>query len=229
MVAGIDGARGGWIVVTVRRNGAEEADVRVVPDLRAVIAQIDAGELAAVTVDIPIGLAPGGPRLADVEARRQLGPRRSSVFPAPARSVLAATSYEEACALSLLASGKAISRQLFNILPKISEVDAVITPRRQRRLFEMCPELSLAILAGAPMRHAKTTTAGRVERLDALGTAFARAAIQRHLRSVPRGAKADDLLDAFAGAWTAMRVAAAEHLQLGGDMDERGLRMEVVA
>lgn len=203
--------------------------MRLDPDLRAVIAQIDAGELATAAVDIPIGLASGGPRRADVEARRLLGPRRSSVFPAPARSVLAATSYEEACALSRAASGKAISKQLFNILPKISEVDAVITPQRQRRLFEMCPELSLTVLAGAPMNHAKTTAAGRVERLDALGAAFGHAAIQRHLRSVPRGAKADDLLDALAGAWTAMRVAAAEHLQLGGDVDERGLRMEVVA
>ena len=193
------------------------------------IAQVDAGELAAVAVDIPIGLATSGPRRADVEARRQLGPRRSSVFPAPARSVLAATSYEEACALSRAASGKAISKQLFNILPKIREVDAVVTPQRQRRLFEMCPELSLAILAGAPMSHAKTTAAGRVERLHALGTAFGRAEIERHLRSAPRGAKTDDLLDAFAGAWTAVRFAAAEHLQLGGDVDERGLRMEVVA
>jgi predicted RNase H-like nuclease len=203
--------------------------VRVVPDLLPVIAKVDAGELAAVAVDIPIGLPTSGPRRADVEARRQLGPRRSSVFPAPARSVLAASSYEEACALSRAASGKAISRQLFNILPKIREADAVITPQRQRRLFEMCPELSLAILAGAPMSHAKTTAAGRVERLRALGTAFGRAEIERHLRSAPREAKTDDLLDAFAGAWTAVRFVAAEHLQLGGDVDERGLRMEVVA
>jgi hypothetical protein len=36
-------------------------------------------------------------------------------------------------------------------------------------------------------------------------------------------------LYAFAGAWTARRYAAAAHLQLGGDLDERGLRMEVVA
>jgi len=145
------------------------------------------------------------------------------------RSVLAASTYEEACALSRAACGKAISKQLFNILPKIREVDALVTPRRQQCLFEMSPELSLAVLAGAPMGHPKTRPAGRAERIHALATAFGPEAIERHVRRVPRGAQLDDVLDAFAGAWTARRHAAGRHLQLGGDTDERGLRMEVVA
>jgi predicted RNase H-like nuclease len=125
--------------------------------------------------------------------------------------------------------GKAISKQLFNILPKIREVDALITPLRQERLFEMSPELSLAILAGAPMAHAKTTPAGRAERLRVLGEVFGREQIDHHAHHTPAGAGIDDVLDAFAGAWTARRCAAAHDLRLGGDIDERGLRMEVVA
>jgi len=229
LVAGIDGARGGWVVVTVTCDGNDEADVRVVPDLHAVIERIDSGALAAAAIDIPIGLATGEPRRADVEARRLLGARRSSVFPAPARSVLAASTYEQACALSRAACGKAISKQLFNILPKIREVDELVTPRRQQRLFEMCPELSLGVLSGAPMAHAKTTAAGRGERMRALGDVFGRKEIERHIRQTHPGARADDVLDAFAGAWTARRYAAAAHLQLGGDLDARQLRMEVVA
>jgi predicted RNase H-like nuclease len=204
-------------------------DVRLVPDLHGLMEQIDAGTLAAAAVDIPIGLAPAGPRHADVEARRGLGPRRSSVFPAPVRSVLAASTYEEACALSRTACGKAISKQLFNILPKIREVDALVTPCRQERLFEMCPELSLAVLAGAPMAFAKTTRQGRAERLQALSAVFGRAQIECHLRKPPPNSRTDDVLDAFAGAWTARRYAAGAHLRLGGQLDERGLRMEVVA
>jgi predicted RNase H-like nuclease len=191
--------------------------------------RVDAGTLAAVAIDIPIGLSPDGARRADVEARQRLGPRRSSVFPAPVRSVLAATTYEEACALSRAACGKAISKQLFNILPKIREVDALVTPQRQRRLFEMSPELSLAVLAGAPMAHPKTTPAGRSERMDALSQVFGPEEIERHLHPTPRGARPDDVLDAFAGAWTARRHAAAQHLRLGGDLDAHGLRMEVIA
>jgi predicted RNase H-like nuclease len=164
-----------------------------------------------------------------VEARRQLGPRRSSVFPAPVRSVLAASTYEEACALSRAACGKAISKQLFNILPKIREVDALVTPLRQQRLFEMSPELSLAVLAGAPMADAKTTLDGRAERMRVLGDVFGRAQIEHYANHTPAGAGVDDVLDAFAGAWTAERHATARHLQFGGDVDERGLRMEVVA
>jgi predicted RNase H-like nuclease len=213
----------------VSSDGNVPPDVRLVPDLLHVMAQIDTGTLAAAAIDIPIGLAVDGARRADVEARQRLGPRRSSVFPAPVRSVLAATTYEEACSLSRAACGKAISKQLFNILPKIREVDALVTPQRQRRLFEMSPELSLAVLAGAPMAHPKTTPAGRAERIDALGQVFGHAEIERHLGSAPRGAGRDDILDAFAGAWTARRHAAAQHLELGGDLDGRGLRMEVIA
>jgi len=228
LVAGIDGAPGGWVVVTVARHDNDAADVRLVPDLLGVMGQIDTGTLAAVAIDIPIGLAPDGARRADVEARRQLGPRRSSVFPAPVRSVLAATTYEEACALSRAACGKAVSKQLFNILPKIREVDALVTPQRQQRAFEMSPELSLALLAGAPMAYPKTTPAGLAERIVALGQVFGAEEIERHLRQPPRGARRDDILDAFAGVWTARRHAAGQHLQLGGDVDARGLRMEVI-
>jgi predicted RNase H-like nuclease len=203
--------------------------VRLVPDLLGVVAQIDAGTLAGVAIDIPIGLAEDGARRADVEARQWLGPRRSSVFPAPVRSVLTATTYDEACSLSRATCGKAISKQLFNILPKIREVDALVTPQRQQRLFEMSPELSLAVLAGAPMTHPKTTPAGRAERIDALGRVFNAEEIERHLTTAPRGARRDDILDAFAGAWTARRHVAARHLQLGGDLDAHGLRMEVIA
>ena len=93
-------ARGGWVVVTHHPTAPERRTCASSPISMPSIARVDAGELAAVAIDIPIGLAPAGPRRADIEARGQSGPRRSSVFPAPARAVLAATTYEEACALS---------------------------------------------------------------------------------------------------------------------------------
>ncbi len=158
-----------------------------------------------------------------------MGARRSSIFPAPVRAVLAATNYEEACAISRATCARAISRQLFNILPKIREVDALMTPERQRHLVEMSPELSLALLGGAPMTHSKLTSAGRAERMRVLAASFDRDVLERHAAHPPAGAKVDDVLDAFAGAWTARRVAAGEHLCLGGEPDRRGLRMEVVA
>jgi predicted RNase H-like nuclease len=44
---------------------------------------------AAIAIDIPIGLTETGePRLCDVQARRFIDPRKSSIFPAPDRRLL---------------------------------------------------------------------------------------------------------------------------------------------
>ncbi len=194
-------------MVTVPLTGDGPYDVRAVPNLSEVVADLEAHRLGAVAIDIPIGLPESGSRLADVEARRRVGPRRNSVFPAPARAVLGAATYAEACARSRQVSGKAISKQLFNILEKIAEVDALVTPPLQERLVEMFPEWSLAVLAGTPMSHPKSKPAGRAERTAALGGSFGHEALAAHLRPLPPGAKVDDVLDAFAGAWTARRLA----------------------
>ncbi len=225
----MDGCRGGWVVVTVPREGVGPYDVRAVPDLRGVIDDLEAGRVSAVAIDIPIGLPESGTRTADVEARRRVGPRRSSVFPAPARSVLGATTHAEASARSLQSCGKKISIQLFNILGKIAEVDALMTPVLQERFVEMFPEWSLAVMAGAPMSEPKAKAAGRAQRASVLGEVFGHGELEAHLRRPPSGARTDDVLDAFAGAWTARRLASGCAVRVGGQVDARGLRMEVVA
>ena len=143
--------------------------------------------------------------------------------------MLGATTYAEACARSRQANGKAISKQLFNILGKIAEVDALVTPALQERLVEMFPEWSMAVLAGAPMSHPKSKAAGLAERTAALGAVFGQAALAAHLRPLPPRTQVDDVLDAFAGAWTARRLACGTAERVGGEVDSRGLRMEVVA
>ncbi len=244
LVAGVDGCRAGWVVATVfpvQRPGAVryqsevevevevEITVEVVPSLSEVARWISAGELEVATVDIPIGLAGHGPRACDRAARAMLGPRRSSVFPAPARAVLEAAGYEEACTLSQAASGTRISKQLFNILPKIRQADQVLAqePAARGRLLEMSPELSFAVLAGAPMTATKRTAEGRVARIEALRRGFP--GLDAAALATPPGARADDVLDALAGAWTARRVLAGVHLRLGGELDETGLPMVITA
>jgi len=226
-VAGLDGCRGGWVMAVVPLHGPGPSLVEVVTGLAGAAAALECGRLTAAAVDIPIGLPASGRRPADAAARRLLGPRRSSVFPTPVRAVLGARDYADACARSRAACGKAISKQLFHILDKIAEADAVVSPARQRRFVEVCPELSFALLAGAPMRHAKSTAPGRAERVRALAHDFPDAAT--HAAHPPRPAKADDVLDAFACAWTARRFATGVHLHLGGERDETGLRMEMIA
>ena len=120
--------------------------------------------------------------------------------------------------------------QLFNILDKIRQVDLLQSPRLQARLFEMHPELSFTVLAGAPMQSTKRTAQGRAERAAALRDAFGDAPrLAELVRTPPEGARRDDVLDAMVGAWTARRYVAGAHLRLGGERDGRGLRMEVIA
>jgi predicted RNase H-like nuclease len=158
-------------------------EVVVVPSFAEVLRLVD----GMVAVDMPIGLPDQpGPRACDRAARRLLGPRRSSVFPAPSRAHLAAASFGDVGGLSI---------QAWNLVPKVREVDAAWEPR----VREVGPEVSFAAMAGAPMAHPKRTAAGRDERLAALGRAEA--------PRVP-GARPDDVLDALACAWTAARIAA---------------------
>ncbi len=198
-LAGVDGCRNGWVVATA--TGA-----RVVPGFAELLAE----RFALALIDIPIGLL-AGPRQCDREARRLLGPRRSSVFPAPPCGLLKARQYAGQCSI-----------QLWNILPKIREVDEGITARLQRRVREAHPECSFALLNGAPLRFSKKTAAGEAERRLLLRPHFGEIA---HLP----GAARDDVLDAYALLWSARRAAAGEARVLGdGERDPRGLACEIV-
>jgi len=221
------------VLATVPARGRVDepplVEVAVVPSVERVVRALDAGDLAAVAVDIPIGLAARDPRACDREARRRLGPRRGSVFPAPVRAVLGTGTYEEASAVSRRVSGKGLSKQLYNIVSKIKEVDDVQSPRRQHSLFEACPELSFAVMGGdAPMQHSKRTADGRAERVAVLHEHLG-VDVPALLEARAPGAQPDDVLDALALAWTARRYLDGSCLRLGGELDATGLRMEVVA
>ena len=208
IVAGVDGCRGGWAVAFADADSI--VDVRVVPTFAEVVAL----RCDAVALDMPIGLLEHGPRACDVEARRRLGPRRSSVFPTPLRPMLGATTYAEASAIA------GLSKQAFHLLPKIREVDAVMTPRRQRTIVEAHPELCFASLLGSPCQAPKRSADGRAERLGA---------VRPPLERPPPGAAWDDVLDACALVHTARRLVHGAVERLGdGRRDARGLRCEIV-
>jgi predicted RNase H-like nuclease len=191
----------------------------VVASLRELIARIDGNELSAVAIDIPIGLPERGSRRCDVEARRLLGPRRGSVFPAPVRGAVGCATWAEANARARAVDGRGLSRQVFNLFAKINEVDSLISPMRQRHVVEAHPELCFASMSGGPLAHAKRTPAGRERRLELTGIAAT---------PLP-GAALDDVLDAHAALWTARRVARGEETRLGnGERDGRGLLMQIV-
>ena len=85
-VIGVDGCAGGWIAA-LRRDGRGEVDYQRVARLEELFAGTSTPSVVAV--DMPIGLLERGARQCDVEARRLLGVRRSSVFTPPLRPMLA--------------------------------------------------------------------------------------------------------------------------------------------
>ena len=65
-VAGVDGCRGGWVVVTTDVDGGPSVVERVV-GLVALVAKVRAGELRAVAIDMPIGLPSQARRTSDAQ------------------------------------------------------------------------------------------------------------------------------------------------------------------
>jgi predicted RNase H-like nuclease len=83
-------------------------------------------------------------------------------------------------------------------------VDDAITPDCQQWAFEVHPEVCFwALNERRPMTHKKKTEDGAAERIGVLRPIFPE--IERHLANRPHRVGADDLLDAAAAAWTALR------------------------
>ncbi len=222
-VAGIDGCRAGWVMI--RRDAAGRFGEPLV------VASLDGLPATDMTViDIPIGLPESGRRACDLEARKLLDRRWMTVFTGVRRPLLAMNSYEEANAWGKR-DGEGLTCQMWNILPKIREVDDWITPARNRTFREGHPELSFADAAGRPMAKKKRKREGQAERLDALADFIDPATVLDWLHKARgSGAARDDIVDALALCRSAARVLLGCHGQLPADppKDARGLPMEMV-
>lgn len=224
-VMGVDGFRSGWVGVVIEvRNGIDSSlETKTFASFKDILVLDPFPDVIAI--DIPIGLLDNegkGGRACDRQARRLLGPpRSSSVFSPPVRSALGAMGYDEARRLGL-------TRQAFGILPKIREVDEQMTPELHKRIFEVHPELSFREMNGRPMSHNKKGSQGRVDRIQLLENNLSGFS-KRSLEDRPEGVGADDLLDACAAGWTALRIVKCEAVRFPSDppRDQKGLRMEI--
>lgn len=228
-IAGIDGCPAGWL-----RLERDESTVSATVFATASELFADADRFRVVAIDIPIGLPDAVPRAVDAVARKLIQPRGSSVFPAPTRSTLAATDYADACARSRCASGKALSRQAFAILPKIREVDTALRtqPELRGRVYEVHPEVCFRTWNGAPLTEPKRSGLGFTARLGLVNHAFP-GAFDHIRRAINRRSAADDdILDAFAALWTAGRIAQGTAVTLPHSdppVDSAGLPMQMLA
>lgn len=224
-LAGVDGCSTGWVVASFHDGG--NSSIVTIHLAKTFQEVVDAG-YQVIAVDIPIGLPEKGSRDSDPQARKLLGPRRSSVFPAPIRPVLNAKDYNQACEIGRQADGRSLSQQAWAITKKIAEVDAVMTPEAQETIIEIHPELCFWALNGErPLEYPKKDSEGMETRRLLLKEHLVDPVVFYNLR-LP-GAGRDDIHDALAALWTAKRFAAkgARRVPDHEQHDSKGLRMEM--
>jgi len=192
-----------------------------------------------VTVDVPIGLPDQvAPRSCDKEARARLGPRRGSVFAPPARYLLGAADYSEIQARVAawrldtgVEKGGGLSQQGFGILPKVQEVDDLMLaePEREKWVGEVHPEVSFLSLVGHPLAP-KASPVGLAHRFAVCRSSFPDLEESIASSQFETAAVAlDDVLDAYAALWTALRWRDGNAEVLGGEeTDSRGLLMRML-
>lgn len=248
---GLDGCRGRWLAVMAWME--PKRVIRTRPAVFASLAEVVRGYTQAVcAVDTPIGLLdeprPGG-RLADQAVRSALGKRAVCVFTPPCAPALEATTYREAQGIQRgLAEGvqrrtgvavkAGLTVQGFNIFWAMRDAMATATAQMVRagRMFEVHPELSFAWMqdeaASGGLSEPKKTQAGQVLRMKLLqraGFVDVEACLSPPLR--PGQVAIDDMLDAHAAAWTAIRwiEGAAKAYPPDAEEDPRGVPMQVWA
>ncbi len=186
LVAGIDGTKGGWVVVLLE-DGAFAADLIVHP----IESSFDAlRDVQVIAIDVPIGF---GPRQADAAARAFVPGAASTVFTTARREVLEMP----------FGPGLGVSAQSHALGPRIIHVTDLA--RTDPRIFEVHAEVSFrAMNDRRPLRHRKKSTGGALERVELLR------AHGIDLSGIGESSRAplDDVLDAGAAAWSAHRIGS---------------------
>lgn len=240
IVAGVDGCPGGWILVLWDFEGRKALGCRVVGHFEEVVSAPEAP--GTIAVDMPIGFPDRvgrGGRGAEAAVRPLLGPRQSSVFSMPSRSAIKETDYWTACDVAASTSNpsRKVSKQGFALFPKIREIDDLLLAdvSLQKRVFEVHPEVAFWRLNGEQAMSLPKKIKGAV---NPAGLDERRRLLEAHgfasdflIQKPPRGAAADDLVDACVSALIASRIARglARPFPQEDIYDAHGLRIAIWA
>lgn len=208
---GADGCKVGWFTVILSSDN--DWEIEVYPDVYSLWYNLldNYEKSSSILLDIPIGLREhkSKERLCDLEARKLLGPRRASVFPAPCRQAIYIDSYEKASQVNKWVTNRGLSLQTWNIIPKIRDVDNLMLENDNARakIREIHPEVCFCALSGHPMNYSKKKTEGAFERRKILREVYpltdgiiSKASFTYKRKEVAN----DDILDALSAAVTAL-------------------------
>ena len=209
-VAGIDGSHAGRISV-IRQIDKENYYKLVFSKDLSVLCN---DRINLVLIDMPVGLdkkiVTGG-RIVDKLARKKLIKRKSSIFNAPSRLTLKAKNYQEANKINKK-QGLGLSKQSWNLIPKIKELEILMQQNNRPLIFESHPEISFQEMNNKELNYSKKERLGIEERKKILeSNGFEIEFLNKHLREKNRNFKHDDFLDACAISWSALRVSKNEN------------------
>lgn len=243
-VLGVDGCPKGWFGVA---NDDGKLSVHLKPEFATLVNEFE--DLERVFVDVPIGLPTSERRRCDLAVRELLGSRGSSVFHTPSRAAVETyvkhigdeyrtgtdEEYDEANEKNRDAMDEGLSRQAWNIIPKIAELDAYLVEDldRTERVIESHPECCfLSLNDDQPLAYSKSTGVGLAQRRalladenEAAEAVYANSLDEYYRKDVGR----DDVLDAIALALVAER--RENHVRLPDDgepEDDRNLPKRIV-
>lgn len=215
-IVGVDGCKAGWIAVIRDGTGT---NARVFGSFAGLLAVVPFD--AVVAVDMPIGLpdfTTKGGRGPEMLVRPLLGPRQSSVFSIPSRAAVhaetadftdleawyAAHRRSSEVAMQTSEPPRGVSIQAFGIFSKIREIDALMMarPELRERVIESHPEVAFWRLNGGQAMRLPKKIKGSInpDGMEERRTLLARSGHDRSFldQPPPRGAAADDFLDACA-------------------------------
>jgi predicted RNase H-like nuclease len=228
---GVDACRKGWFAVSLDHQDNWKIDIyKTIVDFGKAFQKA-----AVIFIDIPIGLPDTDRRLCDLQARKILNRRASSVFPVPCRRALMAKTYRNAVRINQQVMGVGLSIQTWNISSRINEVDRWLRHKKPARqqMRESHPELCFWSMAGGqPMTYSKKCPQGFAERLAILKKIYPHAetivelALGRFRR---KDLARDDILDAIVLAVSAgYSPESIKTVPPDPSRDKKGLPMEIV-
>lgn len=172
---GIDASRYGWVMTSI---GGKSNVIRFHQNLQSLHHEISIK--SRILIDMPIGLADKKvarfvQRPCDSAARKMLGKKHSSIFSPPCIEALYEKSYSDASRVNFKILGKKLSKQSWNIMPKIREINAFLhlNPEWRGKILESHPELAFQFLnENKPLLHSKKTQEGINERIRILNNHY---------------------------------------------------------
>ncbi len=229
MMVGIDGCKYGWVDVSLTGVSAN-----LFKNIKDVIDFFPENSL--FLIDMPIGLASieHVERGCEQAARKFLTPKRkSSLFSVPCREAVYAESYEEANTINKRIINKGISKQSWNIVSKIREVDQLLQHNRSlvSNLRESHPEVAFYFLNDQQsMEHNKKRDPGHQERLQVLNRYTDRAELifKNSMNDFKRkDVSADDILDSVCLAVTLEQMVKNRTPFESCNLDSKGIPMKI--